>query len=289
MATSEADRYELIDDVADRLERAGVPTPLVDARLLVDHLTERFGDLSRCETNVLDAMVERRAARVPLQLVIGRTWFRAVEVLCRAGVFVPRPETEIVAGVAVDAARATGVGPVVVEPCTGTGAIALAVLTEVPGARIVASDRSPDAVALASANLERVLASGSVAAGASMTVRQGALLDAVPDELLGRVDVLVANPPYLPVSDVGTWEPEVGDHDPFDALVGGTDGLEIVEQLLDLATTWLVPGGTAVIEIDDRRGSVAADMATRAGLVDVRVEVDLTQRDRVVVARRCGS
>jgi release factor glutamine methyltransferase len=90
------------------------------------------------------------------------------------------------------------------------------------------------------------------------------------------------------VTDVGAWEPEVADHDPFDALVGGTDGLEIVEQLLDLAGVWLAPGGHVVIEIDDRRGDEAAAMATRAGLVEVRVERDLTQRDRVLVARRSG-
>lgn len=288
MATSDADRYALIDDIAERFEQAGIPTPVVDARLLVDHITERFGSLSRCERNVLDAMIERRAAREPMQLVIGRTWFRDLEVLCRAGVFIPRPETEIVAGIAIDAARAAGPDPVVVEPCTGTGAIALSVVTEVAGARVVASDRSPEAVALAVENLERVTDLGAVAEGAWMSVHEGALLDAVPANLRGRVDVLVANPPYLPVADVGAFEPEVADHDPFDALIAGTDGLEIVEQLLDLATTWLAPGGHVVIEIDDRRGADAAAMATRAGLVDVRVERDLTQRDRALVARRSG-
>lgn len=289
MDSSDADRYALIDDIAERFELAGVPTPMVDARLLVDHLTERFGSLSRCETHVMEAMVERRVAREPLQLVIGRTWFRDLEILCRAGVFVPRPETEVVAGIAIDAARAAGPAPVVVEPCTGTGAIALAVVTEVPGARVVASDRSPEAVALAAENLERVIATGAVADGAWMSVHEGALLDAVPADLRGRVDVLVVNPPYLPVTDVGDWEPEVADHDPFDALVGGTDGLEIVEQLLHLAVEWLAPGGHAVIEIDDRRGDDAAAMATRAGLVDVRVERDFTQRDRVLVASRRGA
>lgn len=286
MTTSDADRYALIDDIAERFEDAGLPTPMVDARLLVDHLTERFGDLSRCERHVLDAMVERRTAREPLQLVIGRTWFRDFEVLCRPGVFVPRPETEVVAGFAVDAARAAGPAPIVVEPCTGTGVIALSVVTEVPGARVAASDRSPEAVALAIENLERLTASGQVAEGAWMTVHEGALLDAVPADLRGRVDVLVANPPYLPVTDVGTWDPEVGDHDPMDALIGGTDGMEIVEQLLHLSADWLAPGGYVVIEIDDRRGDDAQALARRAGLVEVHVEPDLTHRDRVLVARR---
>lgn len=284
--SADAARYDLIDDVAERLEAAGVPTPTVDARLIVDHLTERFGSLSRCEAGVLDTLVERRARREPLQLVLGRTWFREIEVLCGPGVFIPRPETEVVAGLAVDLARAAGPAPVVVEPCTGTGAIALAVLTEVPGARVVATDRSDDAVALATENLARVTASGAVARGATMTVHHGDLLEPVPADLRGRVDVLVSNPPYLPASDAATWEPEVGDHDPYDALVGGPDGLEVVDRLFRLAADWLRPGGHVVVEIDDRRGADAAASAAAAGLVDVRVEPDLTRRDRAVVARR---
>ena len=104
--------------------------------------------------------------------------------------------------------------------------------------------------------------------------------------MLGNVDVLVSNPPYLPAADVDAMEPEVAGHDPHGALFGGDDGHEVVEELLHEAAVWLRPGGTVILEIDDRRGADAAASAEAAGLVDVRVEQDLTGRDRAVVASR---
>lgn len=288
-------RWDLVAEVADRLERAGVPTPDVDARWLVEAMVDRFGpDLASCDAGVLDALVERRAARVPLQLVLGHTTFRWVELACRDGVFVPRPETEVVAGVAIEAARAAGDAPRVVEPCTGTGAIALAVASEVPGARVAASDRSDAAVALARENLatlRRVAAPQPwrpgpwLAPDAEVTIRQAEATVAVPGPWRGVVDVVVCNPPYLPARDTGTWPPEVGEHDPHDALVGGPDGHEVVDALLAAAPTWLRPGGTVVVEIDDRRGPDAVARARAAGLVDVRLVPDLTGRDRAVTGR----
>lgn len=285
-------RWELLDQVATRLDDAGVPDPDVDARWIVDAMVDRFGpDLAGCDAHVLDALVERRAAREPLQLVLGHTTFRWVELACRPGVFVPRPETEVVAGVAIDAARASGETPRVVEPCTGTGAIALAVASEVPWAQVAASDRSPAAVALARENLTTLLAAEPArpwrpgpwpAPGAEVTVEEADVADAVPDAWRGSVDVLVCNPPYLPADDAGTWQPEVGDHDPHEALVGGPDGHEVVDALLTAAPHWLRPGGTVVVEIDDRRGADAVARARAAGLVDVRVVLDLTGRDRAV-------
>ncbi len=289
-------RWELLDEVATRLEAAGVPTPDVDARWIVDAMIERFGeDLAGCDRGVLDALVERRAAREPLQLVLGSTTFRWVELACRAGVFVPRPETEVVAGLAIDAARAAGPSPRVVEPCTGTGAIACAVASEVPGVHVVASDRSMLAVDLARDNVA-ALATGQaparwrpgpwLAPAARVEVHHADLDDAVPASWVGAVDVLVANPPYLPAHDAPTWAPEVGGHDPEAALVGGADGHEVVDALLAAAAAWLCPGGTVVVEIDDRRGDDAVASAASAGLVEAHVVADLTGRDRAVVARR---
>jgi release factor glutamine methyltransferase len=298
MGTPAPRRWELLEDVAARLDAAGVPRPEVDARWLVDAMVERFGpDLVGCDAAVLDALVARRAAREPLQLVLGRTTFRWVEVACRPGVFVPRPETEVVAGVAIDAARTAGPAPRVLEPCTGSGAIACAVASEVPRAQVVATDHAAAAVDLARDNAAR-LAAGIAptpwrpgpwpAPGAGVEVRHGRLLAAAPATWQGAVDVLVANPPYLPEHDTGTWAPEVGDHDPHDALVGGRDGHEVVDALLAAAPTWLRPGGTAVVEIDDRRGPDAVAVATGAGLVEVHVVQDLTGRDRAVVGRTPG-
>lgn len=289
-------RWELLDEVAGRLDAAGVPTPDVDARWIVDAMVDRFGpDLVGCDAGVLAALVERRAAREPLQLVLGHTTFRWVELVCRPGVFVPRPETEVVAGAAIDAAVAAGERPRVVEACTGTGAIACALVSEVPGVEVHASDASAEAVALASENLDGVLATDApqpwrpgpwAAPGATGTVARGHLLDAAPGEWRGSVDVLVANPPYLPAADAPTWAPEVADHDPHTALVGGPDGHEVVDALLHAAPAWLRPGGTVVVEIDDRRGADALATAAEAGLVDARLVTDLTGRDRAVAARR---
>jgi release factor glutamine methyltransferase len=221
--------------------------------------------------------------------VVGRTWFRTLELACAPGVFVPRPETEIVAGVAIDAALAAGPSPRVVEACTGSGAIACSLLAEVPGVEVVATELHALSVDLARHNVERTLAGiadpDGPAPGARGEVRLGDLLDPVDPGWRGTLDVLVANPPYLPASDRGSWEPEVADHDPDAALVGGPDGHEVVNRLLELAATWLRPGGTVVVEIDDRRGEDAEIVADAAGLVDVRIVADLTGRDRAVVAR----
>lgn len=277
-----------------RLEDAGVPTPDVDARLLLDAMEERFGTLAGCPAGVLDAMVERRAAREPLQVVLGRTTFRWVDLEVQRGVFVPRPETEVVAGLAIEACAGIE-QPLVVEPCTGTGAITCALLTEVPGVRVLATEVSTDAVALAQRNVVRVLAGEASPerwrprGGADAEVLQGHLLDPLRPlgpGVVGNVDVLVSNPPYLPAADVDTMQPEVAEHDPHAALFGGDDGHEVVDELLAEAAVWLRPGGTAVLEIDDRRGADATAAARAVGLVDVRVAQDLTGRDRALVARR---
>lgn len=285
---------DLVRQVAARLRAAGVPSPDYDARLLVEHASNRVEHAGERDVD-LDALVARRIAREPLQLLLGRTWFRTVEVLCAPGVFVPRPETEIVAGVAIDAARAAvdaahaaGDRPRVVEVGTGTGAIACALVAEVPGIELVATDRDPGAVALATRNLARVAAAAAEPRPSRAEVRHGDLLDPVDDGWRGRLDVLVSNPPYLPAADRGTWAPEVADHDPDGALVGGEDGHEVVDALLALATTWLRPGGVVVIEIDDRRGADALAAASTAGLVEATLVRDLTGRDRAVRARRAG-
>jgi release factor glutamine methyltransferase len=281
---------EVVRRVTSRLEAAGVPNAAVDARLLVEHVVETFGAAAGCGGSVLDGLVDRRASRVPLQQVVGRTWFRTLELACAPGVFVPRPETEIVAGVAIDAARSAGAAPRVVEACTGSGAIACSLVAEVAGVEVAATELHAVSADLARHNLDRTLAGvadpAGPAPGARGEVLLGDLLDPVDPSWRGTLDVLVANPPYLPAADRGSWDPEVADHDPDAALVGGPDGHEVVDRLLELATGWLRPGGTVVVEIDDRRGEDAEVAGRVAGLVDVRIVPDLTGRDRAVVARR---
>jgi release factor glutamine methyltransferase len=313
MARHDDGRAAVIREVGVRLAAGGVPSPDVDARWLVDHVVEVAGDPVGCGAALLDGLVARRLRREPLQQILGRTWFRLLELQCAPGVFVPRPETEIVAGLAIAAAAeaaeaatdavataSAGARPAsseeagvkvvrVVEACTGTGAIALSIAVEVPGVTIVAGDVDATAVELARANLARIRdgrAGPPLAPRTSVRVVASDLLDGVDPSWRGHLDVLVANPPYLPAADRTTWEPEVADHDPDRALVGGTDGHEVVDALLELAVTWLAPGGTVILEIDERRGPDARAAAIAAGLTDVRIERDLTGADRAIVAQR---
>lgn len=270
----------VVRSVADRLARARVASPDADARWIVEHVLRVAGDPTTSGAPLLASLVARRAAREPLQLVVGSTAFRTVELSCRPGVFIPRPETEVVAGVAIDRARLAGPRPVVVEPCTGTGAIAAALAVEVAASRLIATEVDPAAVLLASDNLAALEVSQRT------TVLTGDLLDPLDPALRGHLDVLVANPPYLPAADRATFDPEVGVHDPDRALIAGPDGHEVVDRLLALAADWLAPGGSVVLEIDARRGADAASVARSLGLVDVEVRPDLTGADRVLAARR---
>lgn len=285
--------------VARELAAAGIDSPTADARWLIEGVVgrdpHRWPDapLPAAVVEPLRAAVDRRLAREPLQLILGTAPFRSLELVCRPGVFVPRPETEVVAGLAVHAAQqGASSAPIVAEPCTGTGAIACAVAAEVDGARVLATDHDPAAVGLARHNAERVQRGGAgppgFAAGASVAVELGDLLDPLDPALRGHLDLLVANPPYLPAADRGSWSPEVADHDPDLALVGGPDGHEIVDRLLALAAAWLAPGGAVILEIDERRGAEAIAAARRAGLDDVQVARDLTGAERAVVARVSG-
>jgi release factor glutamine methyltransferase len=291
---SGAERQMAVREVSGRLAAGGLPSPEADARWLVDHVIEVAGQPLGCGAALLDGLVARRLAREPVQVITGRTWFRRLELACRSGVFIPRPETEVVAGLAIEAAAAVSAseGSVrVVEACTGTGAIALSIAVEVSDAAVVAGDIDPGALALATTNLARVesgAAGAMLAARSSVRVVRSDLLEGIDPTWRGTLDVLVANPPYLPRAERRSWAPEVAEHDPELALVGGDDGHEVVDALLALAGTWLRPGGTVVIEIDERRGADAVVAAARAGLVDPRLERDLTGAERAVVARRAG-
>jgi len=292
-------------DATEVLRAAGVASPEVDARWLVEAASgidpRRAPEvaLSRAAAEQLATMLARRAARVPLQLVVGTTAFRALTLACRPGVFVPRPETEVLAGLAIDAARRALAGrpadahggpddagdPVVVlEPCCGTGAIGLAIASEVAGLDVQLGDVSDEAVELARHNHERLVTQGPLRS--AVTVSQGDLLAAFDPRLAGSVDVLVANPPYLPSADLAGLDPEVAEHDPAAALFGGADGHEVVGTLLRDAVRWLRPGGVVLLEVDARRSTEVADIARAERLVDVRTFDDLTGAPRFVGARR---
>lgn len=271
--------------IAGRLAAAGVASGDVDARLLVAHvlghppaaLTLVAGDELEGETERrLEDLVARRVAREPLQLILGSVGFRYLELEVRSGVFVPRPETEVLAGEAI--ARTPRAG-VVVEPCTGTGAVACAIAQEAAPARVVATDRSPAALALARANVARL--------GLAVEVLEADLLQGLDPSLRGRIDVLVCNPPYLAARELDGLEPEVH-ADPVEALVAGPTGHEVTDRLLDDGQEWLAPGGWLLLETDDGRAGATAERARARCWIDVATSADLTGRDRVVSARRPG-
>ena len=280
-----------VDAATAVLAEAGVPSPRHDALALAAYAL----GLPRVEPALapplpdgfaaeLAGLVERRRLREPLQHIVGYTVFRYVTLRVEPGVFVPRPETETVAQLAVDEAAALaarGRQPVVVDLCTGTGAIAISVDTEVPASRVVAVDLSAEAVALARAN-------AGASAGLDLRVEQGDVRDpALLADLEGGVDVLVSNPPYIP-PDAVPVDPEVRDHDPDLALYGGgTDGLDVPRAVIVAAARLLVPGGLLVMEHAEVQGDAARAAALATGAFDeVRTLPDLTGRPRTLVARR---
>lgn len=269
---------EAVDRAALTLAAAGVPSPRHDAEELAAHTLGverrelwRFGDVG---TGFTDA-VARRAAREPLQHITGRAAFRHVEVLVGPGVFIPRPETEVVAGAAVRAARAAGPGAVVVDLCTGSGAVALAVAHEVPGARVHAVEREAAALAWAARNL----------ADSTVQLHAGDMAAAVP-HLDGAVDVVVANPPYVP-DGADVRDPEVTSYDPGAALWSGQDGLDAIRVVEQVAARLLRTGGVAVVEHADLQGESAPAVFGSAGRwIGVADHLDLSGRPRYVTARR---
>jgi release factor glutamine methyltransferase len=234
--------------------------------------------LSTAQRAAFEALVRRRAAREPLQHLTGSAAFRYLELAVGPGVFVPRPETELLAGWAVERAeevRAAGRTPRVVDLCTGSGAIALAVATEVPQARVHAAELSADALVWAARNL----------AGSGVDLREGDMADAFAD-LDGTVDVVVCNPPYIPLEAFESVAPEARDHDPALALWSGQDGLDAIRVLEGRAARLLVPGGVLGFEHADVQGEAALDVLTAAGRwSDVRDHRDLAGRPRYATAR----
>ena len=284
-------RRELGDWATRELAAAGC----VSARAEADWLLEEAVD-----EESLRAMVARRVAGEPLQYVIGWAPFGPLRLAVGPGVFVPRPETEGLADRAATRLRsrpepAEGSGEpqggapvdregsgeprggapvrrVAVDVCTGSGAIACFLAAEVPGARVLATELDPGALAWARPNAERY----------RVELLAGDLDAPLPPELAGRVDVLCANVPYVPSGAIATLPTDVRDHEPRLALDGGPDGLDVLRRLVARAGHWLAPGGRLYCEIGEDQAEEAATLLTAAGLTGVAVHQDLVGRDRIV-------
>jgi release factor glutamine methyltransferase len=270
---------EVVGRAGDYLERHGVESPVPTAeRLLAQVLgTDRVGvyardGLTSREAKVFGRALCRRCAGEPLQHVTGEQGFRRLVLGVQADVFIPRPETEVLVQVALDELGEIE-RPVVVDVATGSGAVALAIKDERPDSQVYATDLAPAAVRLAREN--------AASLGLEVVVVDGDLLEPLPEELRGRVDAVVGNPPYVPVEAKASLPPDVL-AEPALAVFGG---IELYERLFAGASSWLRSGGLVAVEIEESAADAVSRAAKQAGFVDVFVRRDLTGRDRVVGGR----
>ncbi|MET3803425.1 release factor glutamine methyltransferase [Nakamurella sp. UYEF19] len=273
---------------AQRLTDAGVPSPQFDAEELAAHLLgigrTKLGLQPLVEpewVETYEALIARRVARVPLQHLTGEAYLGRTTVQVGPGVFIPRPETEVLLEWALDAIKDIE-APVVIDLCSGSGAIALAIAQARPDARVHAVERAVGALAWARRNAELHRDAG----GTPIDLRGGDITDErLLTDLEGTADLVTANPPYVPAGTV--VDPEVGEHDPAEAVFAGPDGLDLIKPLISICAGLLKPGGFLAIEHDDTQGeSVPGLLSSRRVLADVVDHQDLTGRPRFVTARR---
>jgi release factor glutamine methyltransferase len=270
---------DAVHRVARELDEAGVPSPRVDAELLVAHVLglSRTGlyaadrPVGDEQLTRLRALVERRRAREPLAYVLGEWGFRRLMLAVDGRALVPRPETEGVVERCLVHLRGLA-SPRVLDVGTGSGAIALAIADEHPGARVIAVDRADGALALARDNLARAAVNGRV------ELRHGDLLEG----LAGPFDLIVSNPPYVPAADYDTLQPEIRLYEPYEAVVGDGVWREIARD----ARALLAPGGHLVLEVGDGQAAEVAEGLAALGYEEVHCTPDLAGRDRTVEGRR---
>jgi len=313
---------DLLVDAERRLTNVGVPSPNVDVAEIIAYAlgTTRgrmiLQDPVNSEQRVaIEQMLTRRLTRVPLQHLVGSTGFRHLDIAVGPGVFIPRPETELVAEAAIrELAEQPVASRIAVDLCTGSGAIAIALGTEVDHSRVYAVELSDDAIGWTRQNVaaydEQLTSLGSRVE----VFQHDAMTAAEPGgplaRFVGQVSVVVTNPPYIPAGMIPR-EPEVRDHEPRMALYGGDDGLDVVRGVLRTAAILLKPGGLLVVEHADVQGTdagmsgvpgvaramtadhiVAAHSHTAAGAqvwTDVADRMDFNRLPRFTICRRAGS
>lgn len=279
---------ELLNHAAARFVLAGIDSAQNDAEILAawalkisrsELQTKLIFDEEIDEGDAVPLIVAfaRRQQREPLQHITGAAYFRNLELKVGLGVFVPRPETELIAQLAIDALKAdSAANPIAVDLGTGSGAIALAMATEVPHASIFAVEKSSDAFEFTAQNFARY--------GANANLVLGDLADSF-HKLDGQVSVVASNPPYIPAGAVPR-DPEVQLFDPALALYGGEDGLDIIRIISARAMQLLRPGGFLVIEHADSQSAQVSELLLADGWTQVSAHQDLTHRDRAVSARK---
>ena len=236
--------------------------------------------LTEAERAEFRSAIERRATGEPLQYVTGEMPFRHLVLQVKPGVFIPRPETEVLVDAVLEHLdRIGGDQPAVLDLCTGSGAIAVSIAYERPGVRVHATEIVPATAEVARENARRAGVEDRV------TVLDGDLFGPVPAGLRGAFDVVVSNPPYIPTADMAGLPTEVGGFEPRVALDGGADGMDVVRRIAEDAQGWLKPGGVVVVETDTSCAKEAARVLSR-WYEGVEVRKDLTGRDRIAFGIR---
>jgi release factor glutamine methyltransferase len=232
------------------------------------------------ERTIFRAGIERRASGEPLQYVTGEVPFRHLVLRVRPGVFIPRPETEVLVDAVLGFLDRRGVAEAsIVDLCTGSGAIAISLAHERAGARVHATEVVEATAQVARENAERAGVADRV------TVLDGDLFVPLPNALRGALDIVVSNPPYIPTADLADLPDEVAGFEPRIALDGGADGLDVVRRIAEDASTWLRPGGVLAMEIDTSCAKEAAHILSR-WYEEIEVRKDLTGRDRIALGTR---
>jgi release factor glutamine methyltransferase len=248
--------------------------------------------VSARSVSFFDTLLTRRCSGEPLQYVLGRWQFRYLELVVDRNVLIPRPETEVVAGIAIDVAKAhvsarkqqgSALPVRVLDLGTGSGAIALSITTEVPQTLVWATDASAGALSVARANL-----AGLGRAATRVTMLEGNWFRALPDDLSASFSVIVSNPPYVAEFERADLAADVLDWEPQSALFADDDGRSDIAIILDEAHQWLEPGGSLVIEMAPHQTAWAAELALSKQYVDIVITKDLTGRDRALVAKFAG-
>jgi release factor glutamine methyltransferase len=279
----------LLETTARFFREKGLESPRVDAELLmasllgkrrIDLYIQHDRPLSEAEVARFREMVRARSRGVPVQRIAGETEFYSIPLAVADGVFIPRPETEVLVDRCVSFLRGLGgEGRLALDAGTGTGAIAIAALRNVPALRMIAVDRSPEAIACARANAERASVSDRI------EIVEGDFVEALL-ERGGALDLVVSNPPYVTTSEMAALPVEVAAHDPDGALHGGEEGLDSYRRLIPAASTALKEGGLLVLEVSETVADGVRRIVDENGrLGEAAIENDLAGRRRVLTAR----
>ena len=275
----------VLADISTRLARAGVPSPSVDAEFLLAHVTglsrgellakiHQGLELEQAQLAELDALVVRREAREPLQHLLGVAGFMSFEVQVGPGVFVPRPETESLAERAIQSASAMAIGDrglQIVDLCSGSGVLAIALARAIPHATVHALELSDEAMPYLRRNVADL--------APEVQITQGSVAHWASEVETSSLDLVVSNPPYVPDAEIPN-DPEVQLFDPALALYGGEDGLDVVRVIVEGAFRAVRPGGVLMLEHSNLQGAAVRDVLEGYGFRTVSTEKDLVGRDR---------